>query len=303
MAKIAIQREVYKPLKIRNDLVEAVRYLFNFESEQEAKIIRIECLNKNHECRQPVSNLKKEKFAITIFGQEEKQISGDASAEENYVFSGYIEDGSRKRYNFEFDKNSKIRHSAVSKSDNQKAEFVSAMSHVVKDSFRNITRKPVLIEQAVELLKTFDANIKGMTYKSGDEQRYVPVFMIEELDEYVPLSVYGDGMKKALTLLNAIIEAEGGIVLVDEFETALHTTAMDQVFNFMLTVARELNVQLFLTTHSIEAIDTLLSCDEENIDKIKVVRIRKNENRVYAETIEGSESLYFRKKYKSELRI
>ena len=303
MAKIAMQREIYKTPKNRNDLVEAIKYLFNFENQQEVKRkIRIECLCKVHE-KNSASSLKEEKSSITICGQEEKQISGDALAEENNVFFGHIEDGYQNKYDFEFDKNSKIRRSTISKSRNQKVEFVSAMSHVVRDSFRNITKKPLLTEQAIELLKTFDPNIKGMTYKSGDDQRYVPVFIIEGVDEYVPLSVYGDGMKKALTILNAIIEAEDGVVLIDEFETALHTTAMDHVFKFMLDVAKELNVQLFLATHSLEAIDTLLRCDEENIDRIKVVRIRKNDSGVYAETIDGSEALHIRGKYKMELRL
>jgi len=308
MAKIAMQREMYKTSKNRNDLVDTIKYLFNFESQHEdtKKIHIISNMNSEDDVN------REESRYIFISGEKEKQIIGKNFEEEISVFFGYIEKGSKvssgqikidSRIEYEYRNNSRIRESIKNKAGSINVAFVSAMAHVAQDSFRSIAKKPLLIKQAVELLKAFDANIKSMTYQPGDEQRYVPVFEVEGMEEYVPLALYGDGMKKALTILNAIIEAENGIVLIDEFETALHTTAMAQVLKFMLTVAKDLNVQLFLTTHSLEAIDTLLKCDEENVDRIKVVRIRKKENRVYADTIDGAESLYFRKKYKSELRI
>jgi len=71
----------------------------------------------------------------------------------------------------------------------------------------------------------------------------------------------------------------------------------------MIDVAKELNVQLFLTTHNMEAIDTLLRCDEDNVDQIKVVRIRKDENQMHAKTIDGAEALRIRQKYEMELRL
>ena len=75
-------------------------------------------------------------------------------------------------------------------------------------------------------------------------------------------------MKKSLSLLCAMINSRNGILLVDEFETAIHTSAMDHVFSWLLKSAIKLNVQVFLTSHSKEAINKVLRCDESLSDKI-----------------------------------
>ena len=57
-------------------------------------------------------------------------------------------------------------------------------------------------------------------------------------------------MKKAILLISAVVNAKNGILLLDEFETAIHTTAMNKVFSWILKSCLKLNVQLFLTSHS-----------------------------------------------------
>ena len=57
-------------------------------------------------------------------------------------------------------------------------------------------------------------------------------------------------MKKAILLISAVVNAKNGILLLDEFETAIHTTAMNKVFSRILKSCLKLNVQLFLTSHS-----------------------------------------------------
>lgn len=74
------------------------------------------------------------------------------------------------------------------------------------------------------------------------------------------MNVYGDGMKKAILLMSAVIKAKGGILLLDEFETAIHTSAMEKTFQWILETCQKLHVQLFLTSHSKEAIDMVLKC-------------------------------------------
>ena len=79
----------------------------------------------------------------------------------------------------------------------------------------------------------------------------------------LPLTAYGDGMKKAMLLLSAVVRAKDGILLLNEFETAIHTSAMDSVFSWLLKSAIKLNVQVFLTSHSKEAIEMVIQCDDE----------------------------------------
>ena len=121
--------------------------------------------------------------------------------------------------------------------------------------------------------------------------------------EYLPVALYGDGLKKALTMLNAIIKAEDGVLLVDEYETALHTSIMQKVFRFMVEVAKKENVQLFLTTHSLEAVDKFLYANEDMLDDISIIRLKKKDNKTYAKVTSGKKALENREEYNLELRI
>lgn len=75
----------------------------------------------------------------------------------------------------------------------------------------------------------------------------------------MPLNVYGDGLKKALWLVIAVLSTKDGILLIDEYETAIHTTVMEKLFSWMFVSCKKHNVQLFLTTHSKEALQKVIS--------------------------------------------
>lgn len=179
---------------------------------------------------------------------------------------------------------------------------VQTIDHIIENAFNKLIKNKEIKEQAVELLKEFDTNITDIRY-INDEGRFVPVIESNNSNEYIPLSLYGDGMKKALTMLNAMLDAESGVVLIDEFETALHTTAMNKVFKFILDLAYQLNVQVFLTTHSLEAVDKLLKSSGEYIENVRVIRLKKKEGITLAKVLKGNEALNDRKEYNMELRI
>ena len=104
-------------------------------------------------------------------------------------------------------------------------------------------------------------------------------------------------------MANAILSCKSGVVLIDEFETALHTSSMSKVFKFVIAVSKEFNVQLFLTTHSLEAVDKLLNCSDEDIDSIRVIRLKKKDTETLGKVTTGSEALEERNAYNLELRV
>ncbi len=176
------------------------------------------------------------------------------------------------------------------------------MDHVMIDPFRGLGSDKILKEKAVDLLKEFDNTIKDIRYIRG-ERSTLAVIDSNNRDKYLPLSMYGDGIKKALSMLSAIVHAENGVLLIDEFETALHTTAMEKVFKFVLESAQNTQVQLFMTTHSIEAVDKLLACAPDMLEKIQIIRLKKTENETFAKVTPGKIALENRTEYDMELRV
>lgn len=180
-------------------------------------------------------------------------------------------------------------------------EMINTVDHILQNTFSILIKNKEIKDISVEMLKKFDSSIEDIRYINA-ENRFVPVIENSK-GKYIPLSLYGDGMKKALTILNAIVAAKGGIVLIDEFETALHTSVMNSVFKFMVDVAKTLQVQLFLTTHSIESVDKLLDASRGRLDDVRVIRLKKTKDKMYAKVTTGDIALENRMEYDMELRI
>ena len=119
-------------------------------------------------------------------------------------------------------------------------------------------------EELIEILREFDSDIISIN-AAKKSMSSAPEYMIlsQRHKKALPLNVYGDGMKKAVLLLSALLRARNGILLLDEFETAIHTSAMDSIFSWLLKSAIKLNVQVFLTSHSKEAIEKVLKSGDE----------------------------------------
>lgn len=156
--------------------------------------------------------------------------------------------------------------------------YVSPNDHAMgKVYLHNVLADAELYEEMLQILQEFDENIISINSVKVNEFSESLEYMVltRNHKRALPLKVYGDGMKKAIVLLSAVLEAKNGILLLDEFETAIHTSAMDTIFSWILESAKKLNVQVFLTSHSKEAIDKVLRCKENLQPDINVYTLYK----------------------------
>lgn len=80
----------------------------------------------------------------------------------------------------------------------------------------------------------------------------------------VPLSILGDGLGSLASMLLAIADAPGGVVLIDEIENGFHHTVLRQVWQAIGEAARRYDTQVFATTHSFECIEAAHEAFREN---------------------------------------
>ena len=153
----------------------------------------------------------------------------------------------------------------------------------------------------IKILQEFDENIINITAVSiNDKTEYM--IMSKNHKKALPLTVYGDGMKKAILLLGAIMNAKDGILLLDELETAIHTSAMDTLFSWLLVSALKLNVQVFLTSHSKEAIDKVLRCNDELASDINIYTLYKTQDENLVRMLTRQEAIDVQENLGLELR-
>lgn len=72
------------------------------------------------------------------------------------------------------------------------------------------------------------------------------------------LMCYGEGLQRIFFISLLFASAQNGVVLIDEFENAIHTDLIGKFAPFIHTLANLFNVQVFLTSHSKECIDAFI---------------------------------------------
>ena len=193
--------------------------------------------------------------------------------------------------------------------------YVSPTAHTNRSVFSGIVRDDHYKNIVLNVLRIFDADIDDILYLRN-EQTARPVECIRHKQlGIMPLTTYGDGIKKVLLLANSIARASGGVLLVDEIETAIHAKHYDSIFTFVINACKQFNIQLFATTHSIEAVDGFLATQhyddaESNFtnnedDAIRLITFRRNfkKNRTDSRILSGKEVFEDRKNFGFEVRL
>lgn len=86
---------------------------------------------------------------------------------------------------------------------------------------------------------------------------------LKDTDEPVPIGSLGEGIWRMLALAISLSKAQGGILLMDEIDTGLHFSVMEKMWRFVADAARELDIQIFATTHSLDCVRSLAAfCDD-----------------------------------------
>ena len=188
----------------------------------------------------------------------------------------------------------------------KKVIYISPIKHAEGNVFLSgVLSDPELYEDMLDVLKEYDKDIISINYDRDEKSvlgRGIYKILSKSHKKALPLNVYGDGMKKALLLMSAVVQAKDGILLLDEFETAIHTSAMDKTFRWILESCMKLNVQVFLTSHSKEAIEKILKCSPNLQDKIAVYTLYKDEQKTIARRLTGDRAVMVQDDMGLELR-
>ena len=184
--------------------------------------------------------------------------------------------------------------------------YISPSRHAEGNIFLNqVLDHPDLYEEMLMVLKEYDSDIISINYdneSNGSVGRGVYKILSKAHKKALPLNVYGDGMKKAILLMSAVIQAKDGILLLDEFETAIHTSAMNKTFKWILETCKRLNVQVLMTSHSKEAIDKVLKCAPSLMDDMAVYTMYKEADSVSVRRLEARKAIEAQDEMGLELR-
>ena len=125
------------------------------------------------------------------------------------------------------------------------------------------------IEPAIERIASVGAHKRY----SGRDVRGGIAMMVA--GQRVPIGSMGDGIWRLLGISLALVRARGGVLLVDEIDTGLHYTVLVDLWRLVLSTARNLDVQVFATTHSRDCYEALAAVTEVSRTEISLQRIER----------------------------
>ena len=142
-------------------------------------------------------------------------------------------------------------------------------------------------EDVAQLLSLVDPRIVGLeilTARSEIESVEAPaeLYLRDRHAGLLPIDAFGDGMRRILLMALGVTRARGGVLLIDEIETAIHVSAVGHVFRWIVQACAANDVQLFATTHSLEASDAILAADTTPEEDIVGYRLESTASRVLA---------------------
>jgi energy-coupling factor transporter ATP-binding protein EcfA2 len=123
-----------------------------------------------------------------------------------------------------------------------------------------IKKEPEGKRLILELIQQFDENIVDLQILSmptGGATLYIN----HKVLGIAPLYTFGDGLKKTLIIALTLLTIKNGVLLIDEIETSIHVSALTKIFSWLVETCRQQHTQLFVTTHSLEAIDAMLQTE------------------------------------------
>jgi ABC-type transport system involved in cytochrome c biogenesis ATPase subunit len=178
---------------------------------------------------------------------------------------------------------------------------ITPVSHRVEPIQAELTEATLAGQkiQILSLLKRLDPAISDFLILSP--RRRSVVYLDYRSSGLLPLSAFGDGIRRAFSIAVLAASVAGGVLLIDEIESSLHVSALGSLFSWLVKTCDELNVQLFATTHSLEAVDAMLEAESEHLDRIVGYHLEAPEGKPRVQRLDGE--LMHRLRYERGLDV
>ncbi len=146
----------------------------------------------------------------------------------------------------------------------------------------NLIQKAKRKEQLINFLKVIDTKVEDIAL-SHTGLVYVDI----GLNQMIPINLMGDGFIKICAVTANLLVLQDGYLVIDEIENGLHHKSLNILWKAMIEASNEMKGQIFLATHSYEAIKVL-------IHVLKNFQNNKNDIRIYSiqKTDEGIHKSY-----------
>lgn len=130
-------------------------------------------------------------------------------------------------------------------------------------------------QNVINALRIIEPLTERIAFVEETSRKRKAVIKLSSSQSILPLQSMGDGMNRILTIILALVNAGNGYLLIDEFENGLHYTVQEKLWKILFQLSKELNIQVFATTHSedyIRGFQSVLN-NQDNLSDGKLIRL------------------------------
>ena len=154
-----------------------------------------------------------------------------------------------------------------------------ALDSLENTAMREVWNQLVAGGQEAEIVKDMELflpHIDSIHFLAGDRVSGPGILVGRRgASHRVPIGSFGDGVRRLLAFRLSLVGTANGFLLIDEVDTGLHWTVMEDVWRLLIEVAARSNVQIFATTHSYDCIRGLGTLVRDRPDLAEHVSIHK----------------------------
>ncbi len=121
----------------------------------------------------------------------------------------------------------------------------------------------------INALRMLEPRLKGL------EILYERIHADVGISKSIPLTSMGDGINRIASMILAMSKVPNGVIFIDEIENGIHHSVQVDIWEAIGKLAREQNIQVFATTHSLEMIRAAFEAfnEEGNLDIFRFHRL------------------------------
>ena len=152
----------------------------------------------------------------------------------------------------------------------------------------------------IQALNIINPDIEKLNFLNSDGIKGRRIPLVSVGDNRYRLSSMGDGINRILTIILALLNCKNGVLLLDEFETGLHYSVQDQLWEIIFMLSEKLNVQVFVTTHSNDCVGSFARTNKQGVDQL--IRLVNHDGDIIPTIFDDNEELLFASDNSVEMR-
>ncbi len=173
------------------------------------------------------------------------------------------------------------------------SDVVYRQAHMIQ-AVSKICSNNQLEEELNKHLNQFDNNIQAISFNTNNQLK----LKVKNIKEKVPLSVFGDGLKKYLHIVSAFMADNAKTIYIDEVENGLHFSRMRLLLKNIIDFInnnKDGNLQVFMTTHNQEFIEILDQVIKEKnfANQTKLFCLKRDGENIIPRTYYGESLEYY----------